>query len=100
MVKLVRDLIPQIMVKRGQNPNFYIADNEEYEKRLFDKLSEEVKEMTLDHSIDEFADVMEVLESIRQLKKFTWEEIENVQRNKREQRGGFGKRYILMNGER
>ena len=96
MEKLVRDLIPAILQKKGEKPNFYVAEDSQFEKKLFDKLLEEIMEFSQDHSIEEFADVMEVLESIRKLKKYTWDEIDTFRNQKRIEKGGFDKKLVLI----
>jgi predicted house-cleaning noncanonical NTP pyrophosphatase (MazG superfamily) len=42
--KLVRDKIPSIIRKDKKNPVIHIANNEEYWKKLKEKLNEEVNE--------------------------------------------------------
>ncbi|MDR0773887.1 MAG: hypothetical protein LBE72_00940 [Rickettsia sp.] len=44
MTKLVRDLVPQIILKSSRIPVFRIAELAEYKQLLRQKLSEEVEE--------------------------------------------------------
>jgi predicted house-cleaning noncanonical NTP pyrophosphatase (MazG superfamily) len=43
--KLIRDKIPEIIKKQGRNPDFYVADENEYKDELFKKLLEETNEV-------------------------------------------------------
>lgn len=64
MGKLVRDKIPQIIREAGKVPITRLLDNEEYLKELDIKLNEEVQEYQEDKSIEEMADILEVLFAI------------------------------------
>lgn len=93
--KLVRDKIPDIIKAKGQTPVTHIADESEYWAKLKEKLSEEVVEFQEAESIEELADVLEVLDAIIALKHFDKNQISAVQKKKRDERGGFEKRIIL-----
>lgn len=93
--KLVRDKIPQIIHKKGQKAITHIANNNEYWQKLKEKLAEEVKEFTDNASIEELADILEVLEAISKFKKFSQSKILLTKRQKAYQRGKFNKRIIL-----
>lgn len=92
MGKLVRDLIPQIIEADGKTPVIRIMDDEEYLCELERKLNEEVQEYMQDGSIEEMADVLEVLRAICIARGHTPEELENVRKKKAEKRGGFEKK--------
>jgi predicted house-cleaning noncanonical NTP pyrophosphatase (MazG superfamily) len=94
--KLVRDNIPEIIKKNGQIPRTKVLPEEEYKYALEEKLKEEVNEYISDNSIEELADILEVLDAIVQLNKFTWQEIINKKNIKKEQRGDFSKRLFLI----
>ena len=64
MGKLVRDRIPEIIKSDGKTPIIEILPNEEYLNELDKKLNEEVAEYQADKSIEEMADVLEVLFAI------------------------------------
>ena len=104
--KLVRDKIPEIIEADGYNAKFHSVkkDSEEYGKRLFDKLDEEITEFKEDPSIDEFADIMEVMTAIAIHRGFDLLEIKSVKQNKRKHRGAFSEGIILesvkKNGEK
>lgn len=93
--KLVRDKIPELISSKGENFKFHIADDKEFEDRLYEKLIEEANEFKKDPNIEELADIFEVLKSIFDLKGWKYEDIFKLQSQKREERGGFEKRIIL-----
>ena len=93
--KLVRDLIPDIIVANGQSLRSHVAEDEEYILRLMDKLREEVEEFVENPCREEMADVLEVLRAIREQRGWTEVKIQEAVRQKREKRGGFEKRIII-----
>ena len=93
--KLVRDKIPQYIIKKGAKPIYHIADKKEYWKKLKQKLSEEVKEFQKDESMEELADVLEVIDAIIKYKGFNKIELSRIKKNKAEERGKFKDRIIL-----
>jgi len=98
--KLVRDNIPEIIEKDGEKPITHIAEDEEYEKALMEKLQEEVNEFLTEPSKKEMADVLEVLYAIAKLKGFDLDEVEKVRQERTEKRGGFEKKIILERTEK
>jgi len=52
-----------------------------------------------DHLLEEIADVREILDELQRLKGFTDEQIEIVQDQKREKRGGFSKRLLMLSND-
>ena len=62
--KLVRDKIPQIIMADNKKPITHIAGDEEYWRKLKEKLYEEVDEFTKNDKPEEIADIMEVIEAI------------------------------------
>jgi|LGVF01.1.fsa_nt_gb predicted house-cleaning noncanonical NTP pyrophosphatase (MazG superfamily) len=93
--KLVRDNIPEIIEKAGHEYYIHIADNVEYEKRLIDKVSEELKEFEENPCEEEMADILEVLESLVSIFKLNEIKIKNIKKEKKNKRGGFSKKIIL-----
>lgn len=94
--KLVRDKIPEIIKQNGDTSVTHIANDKEYWQKLKKKLSEEVQEfIESDGSLEEFADIMEVLKAIREFKNIDSGEVENIRQEKSAKRGGFAERIIL-----
>jgi predicted house-cleaning noncanonical NTP pyrophosphatase (MazG superfamily) len=95
MPKLVRDLIPSLMKAAGDQGIFYTANEAEYKEKLHQKLLEEVSEFTETQSIEELADILEVVYAIAKFQGISQDQIEKIRRNKKKQRGGFSTRCIL-----
>jgi len=91
--KLVRDEIPTILDAKEIPYEQRIASPEEYKEELIKKLEEEVREFMQAGDIEELADVMEVLDALRTLSEY--KDVQEVQKKKREEKGGFEKRIIL-----
>lgn len=70
--KLVRDKIPQIIIDVGKKPITEILDQERYLAESDKKLEEEVAEYLADKSIEEMADVLEVLFAICEARGIRW----------------------------
>ncbi len=92
MGKLVRDKIPQIIKDDGKCPIIRTLSTEEYLKELDIKLNEEVAEYQADKSIEEMADVLEVLCAICEARGHSLEELEQVRKEKSDKRGAFKER--------
>ena len=97
--KLVRDKIVENIKNSDRNPSYRIMDNEEYLKELNKKLLEEAHEFVEENSIEELADVFEVIESIIKIKNINIEEVRKYQQIKKEKNGGFDKKIYLINVE-
>lgn len=99
MGKLVRDRIPEIIRKDGKNPIIEVLSNEEYLEELDKKLNEEVAEYQADKSMEEMADILEVLFAICEARGHSVEELMEVRESKREKRGGFKDRVYWVENE-
>lgn len=93
--KLVRDNIPSIISENGEKPITRVLTDEEYIRELNLKIEEEVKEYLLDFSVEELADIEEVIRAILDYKNVSYEEFENVRLNKVNKRGAFKERIFL-----
>jgi len=99
MGKLVRDKIPEIIKETGKYPITRTLSEEEYLIELDKKLNEEVAEYQADKSMEEIADIMEVIFAICKARNYSQEQIGNIKREKREKRGGFEKRIFWDGNE-
>jgi predicted house-cleaning noncanonical NTP pyrophosphatase (MazG superfamily) len=93
--KLVRDLIPARIERDGHIPITHIADTEEYRLKLNDKLHEEATEFSEKPSLEELADLMEVVQAICVEYGWSLVDLEKTRLAKFEERGGFSERIIL-----
>lgn len=89
MGKLVRDKIPQIIIADGRTPIVRTLSDEEYLSELDRKLNEEIAEYQADKSLEEMADILEVLLAICEARGHSVDELMEVRDKKREKRGGF-----------
>lgn len=95
--KLVRDLIPEIILQRGRQPLIYTADTDEYGHLLRSKLCEEVDEfLEADDSTmaEELADVLEVIYALADQLGVTPQQLEAMRSEKAAERGGFKNRIV------
>ena len=97
--KLVRDNIPQIITADVKKPITRILGQEEYLQELDRKLDGEVAEYQSDKSLEEMADVLEVLLAICEARGHSVEELMAVREEKRERRGGFAQRIFWIGNE-
>lgn len=93
--KLVRDRIPEIIVKSGNKCVTKILSDEEYIEMLDKKLDEELAEYHRDKNIEELADLLEVVYACAQARGFSLEELENVRTDKADKRGAFKGKILL-----
>ena len=93
--KLVRDRIPEIIEKSGKTAYCRILSNDEYIVELDRKLNEECAEYQADKSIEELADMLEVMYAIAQARGYSIEELEQIRAEKAEKRGGFKDKIYL-----
>lgn len=99
--KLVRDKIPDLIKKNGESCKVEILEQEAFIVALKKKLQEEVDEyLTSQHeeeAIEELADILEIIHSLAQTHHQTMNEVEKVRQIKYKERGGFNKKYYLIN---
>jgi len=104
MKKLVRDKIPEILVKKNRDHKTKtLTDDQQYLLALHDKLIEEVDEFIQassskddERTKEELADVLEVIDALYKLKNYDANEIEALRLKKKSERGGFSKRVLLV----
>lgn len=93
--KLVRDKIPGIITADGETCKTRILSDEEYMEALDAKLNEEVAEYQKDKSLEEMADILEVLHAICVARGYLLDELEAARANKTDKKGGFCKKIYL-----
>ena len=91
----MRNKIPEIIETDGKKCTTHILSEEEYLQALDVKLSEEVAEYQQDKSLEEMADVLEVLRAICVARGYTIDELEEMRTKKAKERGGFENRVFL-----
>ena len=94
--KLVRDRIPEIIQENGQLCSTRILTDSEYIAALDAKLQEELAEYKESRSIEELADIFEVLCAMAACNGFSKEDLIATQEKKRANRGGFKDRILLL----
>ena len=93
--KLVRDKIPAIIEAAGKKAHCHTLSEDEYLCELDRKLNEKCAEYQADKSIEELADMLEVIYAIAVARGSSVEELEQVRRDKADKRGGFTERIYL-----
>ena len=97
--KLVRDRIPQLIEESGRSYTSRTLNKKEYFDALLDKIVEEIEEYRISDDEDELADVYEVLDCLVQLKEYEPMHIDYLQLIRREARGSFKDRILLIDVE-
>ena len=93
--KLVRDRIPEIIEMSGRTCTIEYLSDEDYLHMLETKLDEELAEYHQDQSIEELADLLEVIRAVVIARGSSLEELERIRVEKAQKRGGFKKRILL-----
>lgn len=93
--KLVRDKVIETIREQGNTTIFHFADKEEYFEYLKKKLIEEVNEYLNDLNIEEFADVVEVMRTIAEIKNIDYSNLEQIIKEKNAKAGKFTQQIIL-----
>ena len=94
--KLVRDKIPEIIEKSGKTAVTRILDDDEYKIYLEKKLDEEVAEYHESKSIEELADILEVVYCLCRAYGYASLSVDLAQCVKRTERGGFDRKILLQ----
>lgn len=93
--KLVRDRIPEIIRSSGKSCTTEILDQQRYIQMLDAKLEEELREYQQSKSLEELADLLEVMGAVVRARGYTWDQLRQVRMKKKEERGGFEKKILL-----
>ena len=93
--KLVRDRIPEIIEASGKSCTWETLPDEQYIELLNKKLQEEAAEYLESGTVEELADIGEVMHAILDYKGIPLTEFQRVRNEKLRERGGFAKRILL-----
>ena len=93
--KLVRDLIPEIVEADGKTCVCETLSDKEYLCLLNQKLNEELAEYQESKSLEELADLLEVMQDVVKARGCTMEQLESLRAEKAAKRGGFEKKLLL-----
>ena len=93
--KLIRDRIPEIIEADGKTCVCETLSDEDYISLLDQKLNEELAEYQESKSLEERADLSEVIQAVVKARGWTLDELEKVRADKSSKRGGFEKRILL-----
>ena len=93
--KLVRARIPDIIMQSGKRPAYSFLSDEGYLAKLDEKLNEELAEYQENKSVEELADLLEVIRAVAVARGSSIEEVEAIRQDKAAKRGGFEKKILL-----
>lgn len=93
--KLIRDKVPEVIAADGKKHKTRVLSEAELQKYLIAKLHEEVAEFEKQPSVEEIADIVEVLKALAMQLGSSMDEVEQVRIEKHRKRGGFEKRLFL-----
>ena len=93
--KLVRDKIPEIIEGAGKKCSCRILSDGEYLAMLDAKLNEELAEYQESKSMEEIADLLEVIHAVIKARGSSLAEVEKIRMEKALKRGGFEKKILL-----
>ncbi len=87
--KLVRDRIPELIADNGEHAEYRHVTGEEHLQALFAKLAEECSEFEQERSVEELADLLEVVRSLAILTGHDFGDVVDVATEKRSTHGGL-----------
>jgi len=93
--KLVRDRIPEIIESTGKHCTHNTLSDDEYLKMLDEKLTEELQEYQESKSMEELADLLEVMMAVAVARGSSIEDIDRIRIAKAEKRGAFTQKILL-----
>lgn len=97
--KLVRDKIPGIIEASGAVCAIKALSDPEYLQALDEKLTEELAEYHRDQSIEELADLLEVIYAAAKARGCTAEALDRIREEKAAKRGRFDQKIMLLSVE-
>ena len=93
--KLVRDRIPEIIAASGKNCTVEVLSDDAYIQALDAKLNEELTEYQQSKTLEELADLLEVMDAVVKARGYTWDDLTRIRKEKRAARGAFEQRLFL-----
>ena len=93
--KLIRDKIPQIIRLSGKQAVIEEVSGEEYLQLLNAKLGAELQEYLDSQSVEELADLVEVVYAILDCKNVSLQDFESIRQQKINERGAFKEKLLL-----
>ena len=94
--KLVRDRIPEIIMNSGKQSVCTTLSDDEYITMLDEKLNEELAEYQESKSMEELADLLEVIRAVAMARGSSIDEVEEIRRDKAAKRGAFEQKILLV----
>ncbi|MHC1786423.1 MAG: nucleoside triphosphate pyrophosphohydrolase [Christensenellales bacterium] len=93
--KLVRDLVPDIIQSSGKTCVYSVLSDADYITMLDAKLTEELAEYQENKSLEELADLLEVIMAIAEARGSSIDEVDNIRQDKAAKRGSFSRKILL-----
>ena len=94
--KLVRDRIPEIIASSGKTCVCEALSAQRYLEMLGEKLNEELTEYQESKSMEELADLLEMIRAVAETRCSSIKEVEAIHEVKAKELGGCEKRIILQ----
>lgn len=93
--KLVRDRIPEIIESCGKRCTTEVLSDADFLHMVDIKLDEELAEYHRDQSIEELADLIEVIYAAAQARGYSAAQLDAIREEKAISRGAFDKKILL-----
>lgn len=93
--KLVRNRIPELIEASGRTCITEVLPDDAYIRGLDAKLNEELAEYQESKSLEELADLLEVMGAVVKARGYTWEDLTRLRKEKRACHGAFDQRIFL-----
>ena len=101
--KLVRDRIPEVIKNTGKQFSTTILNEKEYiielKKKAYEELEEYVNTDNKKDAIEELADLLESIHALSEYHGSSIDEVEELRKQKVEERGGFKDKIFLIEVE-
>ncbi len=94
--KLVRDKIPELIMRAGQRPIFRRVSGDELKEYVSAKILEEAREFAQSQQREELIDLLEVTYFCLQLEGISAQGARDLMVQKRRERGGFEGAVVLQ----